>query len=69
MQSVNQRTISALANPKQRAPHLAVGYLQPLGCRHLRKVLLLGLLQHFQAVPFSLAQSDSLRLYGALGPP
>src|ERR1700675_3903364 len=32
-------------------------------------MLLLYLVQHFQSVPFPLAQSDSLRLHGALGHP
>jgi hypothetical protein len=39
-----------LANAQQHSPHLAVGYLQPLGCCYLRKVLLLYLVQPFQAV-------------------
>jgi hypothetical protein len=68
-QSVNQTTIPSFAKTEQYPPHLAVGYFKPLGCCYLRQVLLLYLVQHFQAVPFSLAQSDSLRFHGALGPP
>src|SRR2546430_4925881 len=59
----------ALANAEQHPPHLAVGYFQPLGCSYLRQMLLLYLVQHFQSVPFSLAQGDALRFHGALGQP
>jgi hypothetical protein len=68
-QSVNQGRISSLAQAEQYPPHLAVAYFQPLGPGYLRQMLLLYLVQHLQAVPFSLAQSDSLRLHGALGHP
>jgi hypothetical protein len=67
---VEQRAlISSLAKAEQHPPHLAVAYFQPLGPGYLRQMLLLYLAQHLQAVPFSLAQSDSLRLHGALGHP
>ena len=68
-QSMNQGAISALAKAEQHPPHLAVGYFQPLGRCYLRQMLLLYLVQHFQSVPFSLAQSDSLRFHGPLGLP
>src|SRR5690242_5016624 len=58
-----------LANPQQHPPHLAVRHFQPRGGGYLRQMLLLYLVQHFQSVPFSLAQSDSLRLHGDLGHP
>src|SRR6266404_605144 len=66
---MNQGTIPALANAEQHPPHLAVGYFQPLGCRYLCQMLLLYLVQHFQSVPFSLAQGDALRFHEALSQP
>ena len=68
-QSVNQGAISALAQAQQHSPHVAVAYFQPLGRCYLRQLLLLYLVQHFQSIPFSLAQSDSLRFQGGLGHP
>src|SRR5271156_5884011 len=61
--------ISSFAKAEQHPPHLAVSYFQPRGCFDLCQMLLLYLVQHFQSVPFSLAQSDPLRFHGPLGPP
>jgi hypothetical protein len=66
-QSVNQGAIPSLANALQHAPHLAVGYLQPLGRHYLRQLLLL--VQDSQSVPFLLAQSDPLRFHWPPRPP
>jgi hypothetical protein len=57
-----------LGQAQQHPPHLAVAYFQPLAGGQLRQLLLPYLVQHFQSVPFSLAQRDSLRFHGALGP-
>jgi hypothetical protein len=66
---VNQGTIPVFADAEQHPTYLTVGYFQPRGSGYLRQMLLLYLVQHFQSVPFSLAQSDSLRLHGPLGHP
>jgi hypothetical protein len=64
-QSVNQGTIPPFAQAEQHPPHLAVANFQSLGSSYLRQMLLLYLVQHFQAVPFSLVQGDSLRFHSA----
>jgi hypothetical protein len=68
-QSMNQGAVSALTKAEQHPPHLAVRYFQLLGGSDLRQMLLIYFVQHFQSVPFSLAQSDSLRFHGGLGHP
>jgi hypothetical protein len=66
---VNQGTIPVFADAQQHPTYLTVGYFQPRGGCYLRQTLLLYLVPYFQSVPFSLAQSDALRLHGALGHP
>ncbi len=66
---MNERTIATLAQAQQHPPHVAVGYFQPLGRGYLRQMLLIYFVQHFQSVPFPLAQRDSLRFHGPLGHP
>ena len=67
--SRQQGAIPSLANALQHTPHLAVGYLQPLGRHYLRQLLLLYLVQDSQSVPFLLAQSHPLRFHWPLGLP
>src|SRR5450432_2887379 len=64
---MNQRTIPSFTETEQHAPYLALGYFQSHGCRYLRQLLLLYLVQDSQSVPFSLIQSDPLQFHGPLG--
>src|SRR5690348_6304798 len=66
---MNQRTIPTLAKVQQHSPHVAVGYLQPLGRGYLRQMLLIYFVQHVQSIPFPLIQGDSLRLHRPLDHP
>jgi hypothetical protein len=66
---MNQRTIPTLAKVQQHSPHVAVGYLQPLGRGYLRQMLLIYFVQHVQSIPFPLIQSDSLRFHRPLDHP
>src|SRR5690242_14003717 len=66
---MNERTIPTLAKVQQHSPHVAVGYLQPLGRGYLRPMLLIYFVQNVQSIPFPLIQSDSLRFHRPLGHP